>query len=66
VLRAQSAPEPRFVVDAARLEDAPLPTLSLRVSAWLPPSDAAVRRLAEQIGAKLELEAGRGSIALSP
>jgi hypothetical protein len=64
VLRARSAPRAQFLVEAARLEDAALPTLTLRVTPWLPASEAAVRRLAEQIGATLELEGRRGSIVL--
>lgn len=66
VLRAQSTPRARFILDAARVEDAALPTLSLRVTPWLPISEPAVRRLAEQIGASLELEEARATIALAP
>jgi hypothetical protein len=66
VVRAQSTPSPQFVVEAAQLEDAAAPTLALRVTAWLPPSEVAVRRLAEQIGAQLEVEGRRGSIVLGP
>ena len=64
VLRARSSPRAHFLVEAARLEDATLPTLSLRVTLWIPPSDPALRRIAEQIGATLEVEGRRGSIAL--
>jgi hypothetical protein len=64
VVRAQSTPNPQFVVEAAQLEDAAAPTLALRVTAWLPPSEVALRRLAEQIGARLEVEGRRGSIVL--
>ncbi len=64
VVRARSAPRPQFLVEAAQLEDAAAPTLSLRVTSWLPVSEVAVRRLAEQIGAALELDGGRGSIVL--
>ncbi len=64
VVRARSTPSPEFLVEAAQLEDAAAPTLSLRVTAWLPPSEIAVRRLAEQIGARLEVEGRRGSIVL--
>jgi hypothetical protein len=64
VLRARSAPQPQFVVEVAQLEDAAAPTLSLRVTAWIPPSEATARRLAEQIGATLTLEGRRGSIVL--
>jgi hypothetical protein len=65
VVRAVPTPRAGFVVEAARLEDAALPTLSLRVMPWLPASDVAVRRLAEQIGAVLELEGKRGAIFLA-
>jgi hypothetical protein len=64
VLRARSSPRAHFVVEAARLEDAALPSLSLRITRWIPPSEAALRRVAEQIGATLELDGRRGSIAL--
>jgi hypothetical protein len=65
VLRARSAPRPQFIVEPARLEDAARPTLALRVTMWLSVSEAAARRLAHQIGATLELEGRRGSIALA-
>jgi|CZKU01.1.fsa_nt_gi hypothetical protein len=64
VLRARSSPRAHFLVEPARLEDAALPTLSLRVTRWIPPSEAALRRIAEQIGASLEIEGRRGSIVL--
>jgi hypothetical protein len=66
VLRARSTPSPQFIVEAAQLADASAPTLSLRVTAWLPASDAAARKLAEQIGATLELDGRQGSIVLGP
>jgi hypothetical protein len=65
VLRARSSPRAHFLVEAARLEDAGLPTLSLRVTRWIPPSDAALRRISEQIGATLEVAGKRGSIVLA-
>jgi hypothetical protein len=64
VLRARSAPKAHFIVEAARLEDASLPSLSLRVTRWIAPSEAAMRRIAEQIGAVLEVEGRRGTITL--
>jgi pyruvate/2-oxoglutarate dehydrogenase complex dihydrolipoamide acyltransferase (E2) component len=64
VLRARSSPRPHFLVERAELTDAALPTLSLRVTLWFAGAEGAVRRLAEQIGATLELEEHRGSIAL--
>ena len=66
VLRARSTPRARFILETATLEDAALPTLALRVTPWLPVSETAVRRLAEQIGATLELEEIRGTIVLAP
>ena len=66
VLRARANPRPHFVVEAAQLEDAATPTLSLRVTVWLPASEVAARRLAEQIGATLEIDDRRGSITLGP
>ena len=64
VLRARSTPSPQFIVEAAQLTDASAPTLSLRVTAWLPASGASARKLAEQIGATLELDGRQGSIVL--
>jgi len=64
VLRARSTPRPQFIVEAAQLEDAAAPTLSLRVTAWLPTSEIAARKLAQQIGATLEVEGRQGSIVL--
>jgi len=66
VMRARSTPSPQFVVEAAQLEDAAAPTLALRVTAWLPGSESAVRKLAERIGATLEIAGRRGSIVLGP
>jgi hypothetical protein len=65
VLRARSSPRARFMVEPAQLADAALPTLSLRVTLWLPASEGAVQKLADQIGATLELEDRRGSIVLA-
>ncbi len=64
VLRARAAPHAQFIVEAAQLVDASLPTLALRVTPWLPASEVAVRRLAEQIGATLELDARQAIILL--
>jgi hypothetical protein len=66
VLRARSAPSAHFVVEPAELKDAALPTLSLRVTPWVPPSGPAARRVAEQIGAKLELHGRTATIVLQP
>jgi hypothetical protein len=64
VLRARSSPDAQFIVEAAELADAALPILSLRVTPWVTPSDLAVRRVAEQLGAALELGVRRASIVL--
>ena len=64
VLRARSSPRAQFVVEAAMFDDAALPMLSLRVTPWMAPSELAVRRVAEQIGATLTLDTRRASIIL--
>jgi hypothetical protein len=64
VLRARSSPRAQFVVEAAMFDDAALPMLSLRVTPWMAPSELAVRRVAEQIGATLTLDSRRASIIL--
>jgi hypothetical protein len=64
VLRARSAPEPRFVVEGAQAADGALPALALRVTPWVSPSAAAARRVAEQVGAVLGFEDVRCSIVL--
>jgi hypothetical protein len=64
VLRAQSAPQPSFVTEAAEMADAALPTLALRVTSWVPPSASAARRIAERIGAVIDLQGKRCSIVL--
>jgi hypothetical protein len=64
VLRARSSPRAEFIVEAAMFDDAALPTLSLRVTPWMAPSEVAVRRVAEQMGATLKLDDQRASIVL--
>jgi hypothetical protein len=64
VLRAQSTPEPGFVTEAAEMADAALPTLALRVTSWVPPSASAARRVAERIGAVIDLQGKRCTIVL--
>ena len=64
VLRARATPHAQFIVEAAQLVDASLPTLALRVTPWLPASEVAVRKLAEQIGATLELDERQAVILL--
>lgn len=53
-----------FVVEPQGEGDEALPSLSLRVMPAVPPTEAAARRVAGQIGARFELERSRGSIAL--
>jgi hypothetical protein len=65
VLRAQSAPRPRFVVEAARASDATLPALAIRVMHWMVPTEAAARHVAGCLGAVLELAPRAGSIAIT-
>ncbi len=64
-VRARCAP-PRatFVVEAAVRADDVLPTLTMRVMPNVPPSEQAARRVAEQIGATLEIAGARWSIEL--
>jgi hypothetical protein len=64
VLRARSTPEPSFVTEVATMADAALPTLALRVTSWVPPSSSAARRVAERIGAVIDLQGKRCSIVL--
>jgi hypothetical protein len=64
VLRARSSPKAQFIVEAAVFDDAALPTLSLRVTPWMAPSELAVQRVAQQIGATLTLDGHRASIVL--
>jgi hypothetical protein len=66
VLRAQSTPEFAFVVEAADASDEGLPRLAMRVMALVPPTKTAARRVAEKLGAKVEIEVGRATIALGP
>jgi hypothetical protein len=58
-------PEARFVIEASTAADARLPTIPVRVMAKIPPTEAAVRRLAEQVGASLELGGGRAIMVLA-
>jgi hypothetical protein len=64
VLRARSAPQAQFVVDAAAAADASLPELRIRVMSWIAPSEATARRVAERLGATFTLELGRCVIVL--
>jgi hypothetical protein len=65
-LRARSSPQPQFVVEPAGEADPALPTLRMRVMPWIAPSEAAARRVAQQLGAVLTLETSRASIVLGP
>jgi hypothetical protein len=55
----------RLVVEAAGPGDAGLPVLTMRVTPWLSPSEAVVRRVAERVGATLDLSPGRAEVALA-
>ena len=54
-----------FVVEAAQPADAARPALAMRVLPAVPPSVAAARHAASQIGAVLELEGTRGTLRLA-
>lgn len=62
VLRARATGPARFVVEPSTAADQNLPILSLRVMSRIAPSERAARRVAEQLGATLELSDNRGSI----
>ena len=57
-------PHARFVVEPSTPADAALPTIPVRVMAKIPPTETAVHRLAEQVGALLELGGGRATVTL--
>ncbi|MGA3122013.1 MAG: hypothetical protein ABSF69_14710 [Polyangiaceae bacterium] len=65
VLRVRCHPRARFIVEATAPADANLPILPIRVMPWIAPSDHAARRVAERLGAALDLGPGRGSITLA-
>jgi hypothetical protein len=64
VVRIRLAPEAAFVVEGASEADKDLPTLSMRVLPWVPPAESVARRVAANMGATVELAAGRGTITL--
>ena len=64
VLHARCSPRPQFVVEGLRPGDASLPTMPIRVMPWIPPSEAAARRVAAHLGATIDLGPGRGSIVV--
>ncbi len=64
-IRARCTPPvATFVIEPGTPSDAALPTIPVRVMAKIPPTEVAVRRLAEQVGASLELGGGRATIEL--
>jgi hypothetical protein len=64
VVRARASPNAQLIVEEAGAGDHALPVLPMRVMPWVPPSERAARRVAERIGATLELGDARGSIAV--
>jgi hypothetical protein len=64
-VRAQCTPPlASFTVEPSTPGDAALPTIPIRVLEKIPPTEPALRRLAEQVGASLELGGGRATISL--
>jgi hypothetical protein len=53
-----------FTIEAATPDDASHPTLAMRVLPAVPPTGGAARRVAQQLGATLELDGQRGSLTL--
>jgi len=53
-----------FTIEAATPDDASHPTLAMRVLPAVPPTSGAARRVAQQLGATLELDGQRGSLTL--
>jgi hypothetical protein len=65
VVRARSTDaEVTFLLETASEDDAHRPTLAMRVPAAIPPTAGAARRVAEQIGATLEVGAQSSSLRL--
>ena len=65
VVRAQATDvEVTFVLQAATEADAHLPTLAMRVPPAVPPTGSAARRVAEQIGATLQVSQRSSSLRL--
>ncbi|MGH7437806.1 MAG: hypothetical protein ACRENE_19180 [Polyangiaceae bacterium] len=58
VVRTRPAPQAGFVIEAASEADSTLPTLAMRVTAWVPPTEVAVRAVAERFGAVVDIESG--------
>jgi hypothetical protein len=64
-LRARCVlPVATFLVEPSTAADAHLPSIPVRVVGKIPPTEAAMRRLAEQVGATLELGGSRATIRL--
>jgi hypothetical protein len=64
-LRARcDPPDATFVIEPTSPTDTGLPTLPVRVMTKIPPTELAVRRLAQQVGATLELGGGRATVKL--
>ena len=65
VVRAQATDvEVTFVLETATEADAHLPTLAMRVPPAVPPTGSAARRVAEQIGATLQVSLRSSSLRL--
>jgi hypothetical protein len=65
VVRAQATElEVTFVLETATEVDAHLPTLAMRVPPAVPPTESAARRVAEQIGATLQVGLRNSSLRL--
>ncbi len=64
VVRTRPAPSAGFVIEAASEADSALPTLAMRVTAWVPPTVIAVRAVAERFGAAVDLEGAHAVVIL--
>ncbi len=64
-LRARAGAAPQVVIEAAGPADDAFPFLRMRVPPWIACSEAAVRRVAESLGARLVLERSRASVVLA-
>jgi hypothetical protein len=65
-LRARCTPPvASFLIEPSSPADAALPTIPVRVLGKIPPTEVALRKLADQVGATLEMGGGRATIQLS-
>ena len=64
VVRTRPAPSAGFVIEAASEADEALPTLAMRVTAWVPPTETAARAVAERFGAAVDIQGARASVVL--